>query len=453
MTLRISLLFGLTCFAAAGVADAAPDVALVTANTGRSAFAQPFAFIEDDALTNFRSGANLFRLPWFADENGGQARFGGLGPLSNRFSCLGCHIGNGRGETSTGEADVMRSALVRLSILGADANGAPLPEPSYGDQLQPTGIYGVLGEGEASIRWHELEETLADGTRISLRRPELVLSRLHYGPVSPETMTSVRMSPGVFGLGLLAAVPDEELILHADPNDENRDGIRGRLNHVWNAESGRTEIGRFGLKANQPTLRQQIAAALISDMGITSRIFRQQNCTPAEDACLRAPSGRAPDIGDDDLATLVSYVEALAPPAPRPGDKISERGAELFDRSGCSSCHLPSLRTGAGGAFPQAANRIINPYTDLLLHDMGEGLADGRLDFEASGRDWRTAPLWGIGLAGAAIEQPSYLHDGRARNLSEAILWHGGEAVRARNAFAALGETDRNAIVAFLGSL
>jgi CxxC motif-containing protein (DUF1111 family) len=347
----------------------------------------------------------------------------------------------------------MRSALVRLSVPGMQTNGAPIPEPTYGDQLQPTGIYGVQGEGQASIRWLEREETLADGTRVSLRKPELVLSLLRYGPIAGDTMTSVRMSPGVFGLGLLAAVPDGELMALADPEDKNRDGVRGRVNHVWNTETARREIGRFGLKANQPTLRQQVAAALIGDMGITSTLFIEQNCTASEEACTRASSSRNPEIADDDLATLVSYVEAIAPPAQRAGDSVSRQGEQLFRQIGCASCHVPSLTTGANGPLPQAANRTIHPYTDLLLHDMGEGLADGRPDYEASGRDWRTAPLWGIGLAGTVLDKPTYLHDGRARTLAEAILWHGGEAARARDAFAALNAANRNAILVFLNSL
>jgi CxxC motif-containing protein (DUF1111 family) len=447
-----TLLSGLSSLAAAGVVIAASNDDLVTANTGPKAFAQPFAFIEGEALAKFRSGADLFGLPWFAQSEA-QGRFGGLGPLSNRFSCAGCHIGNGRGETSANEADVMRSTLVRLSVPGTGEGGAPLPEPTYGDQLQPTGIYGVLGEGEASIRWHELEHGLGDGARVSLRRPELVLSRLHYGPVASGTMTSIRMAPAVFGMGLLAAVPDEELMALADPDDADHDGIRGRLNHVWNVQLGRVDIGRFGLKANQPTLRQQVAAALIGDMGITSRLFMQQNCTQAEEACARAPSGRAPEIDDDDLATLVAYVAGIAPPARRGAGTASQRGEDLFRHIGCASCHRPNLTTGADGSVPQASRRMIHPYTDLLLHDMGEVLSDGRPDYEASGRDWRTAPLWGIGLARALLEQPTYLHDGRARTLMEAILWHGGEAARARNAYAALNDADRNAILAFLNSL
>jgi CxxC motif-containing protein (DUF1111 family) len=451
MMQRAALVFALGGFAVTGAYAASTDE-LTTANTAPAAFVQPFAFLDGDALAKFRVGTDLFRLPWLAQSEA-QGRFGGLGPLSNRFSCAGCHIGNGRGETSRSEADVMRSTLVRLSVPGTDARGAPTPEPTYGEQLQPTGISGVLGEGEASIRWHETAYTLADGTKISLRRPELVFSRLHYGPMSLRAMTSIRMSPGIFGLGLLAAIPDEELMALADPDDANRDGVRGRLNHVWNPETQRMDIGRFGLKANQPNLRQQVAAALIGDMGITSPYFRAQNCSPAEDACARAPSAREPEINHYDFANLAFYVEALAPPVRRTGDNLSKRGEELFGTIGCTSCHVPSVNTGADTAFPQVSNRTIHPYTDLLLHDMGEGLADGRPDFEASGRDWRTAPLWGIGLAGAVLDQSTYLHDGRARNLTEAILWHGGEAARARDAYAALNQMDRNAVAAFLKSL
>jgi CxxC motif-containing protein (DUF1111 family) len=266
-------------------------------------------------------------------------------------------------------------------------------------------------------------------------------------------MTSVRMTPGVFGLGLLAAVPDQELMALADPDDRNHDGVRGRLNHVWNWEAGRPTDGRFGLKANQPTLRQQVAAALIGDMGITSRIFTQQNCTQAEEDCRRAPSSPYPEIQDDDLTTLVDYVAEISPPARRNANASAPRGEALFEHIGCNACHLPALTTGSFPNLPRISNREIHPYTDMLLHDMGEGLADGRPDFEASGRDWRTAPLWGIGLAPIVLEHATYLHDGRARSLNEAILWHGGEAMHARDAFASLAPGDRDAVIAFLNSL
>ncbi len=451
---RTALSLGIVCLAASGLAIAASDTDVAVENSGRAAFQQPMPFLDSAAVERFRAGAAIFRQPWLVAPSDDDSRFDGLGPLSNRLSCVGCHIGNGRGEPSAGETDVMRSMLVRLSVRGRTAEGAPLPEPAYGDQLQPDGVTGVPGEGSASIRWHESAQTLTDGAHISLRRPELVLRELHYGPLAPDTMTSLRMAPAIFGLGLLEAVPEAELIALADPNDENHDGVRGRLNRVWDAAAGRMAIGRFGLKANQPNLRQQVAAALIGDMGITSHLFREQNCTAAERACAQAPTGGDPEISDADFATLAGYIEAVAPPAPRQSDdRAVKDGEALFRTIGCAACHVPSLTTGENPQFPGAAYKVIHPYTDLLLHDMGEGLADGRPDFEASGRDWRTAPLWGIGLAGAVAAHPAYLHDGRARGLDEAILWHGGEAQRSRESFAALSAANRQAVIAFLNHL
>jgi len=308
----------------------------------------------------------------------------------------------------------------------------------------------VLGEGEASVRWLDETRTFPNSTRVSLRRPQLVLSHLHYGPMAQGTMTSLRISPAIIGLGLLAAVQDDTLRVLADPQDLNHDGIRGRLNHVWDWEANQTAVGRFGLKANQPNLRQEVAAALIGDMGITSKVFPQQNCTAIEEDCARVPASQRPEIGDDDLATLVDYVGAIAPPSRRPAGSQEAHGEILFNKIGCAGCHMPTLTAGPVANAPQAAGVDIHPYTDTLLHDMGEDLADGGPDFEANGRDWRTAPLWGIGLAPVVVEHPTYLHDGRARDLCEAILWHGGEAANARDAFARLDVTDREAVIAFL---
>ena len=398
MMQRVALVFALGGFAVAGAYAASTDE-LTTANTAPAAFVQPFAFLDGDALAKFRVGTDLFRLPWLAQTEA-QGRFGGLGPLSNRFSCAGCHIGNGRGETSRSEADVMRSTLVRLSVPGTDA--------TWRADARTNLRRAACSQPASPACWAKERRVSAGTKRRTLwpteRRcrcggPNLCSAACIMDRCQRRAMTSIRMSPGIFGLGLLAAIPDEELMALADPDDANRDGVRGRLNHVWNAETQRMDIGRFGLKANQPNLRQQVAAALIGDMGITSPHFRAQNCSPAEDACARAPSAREPEINQYDFANLAFYVEALAPPVRRTGDNLSKRGEELFGTIGCTSCHVPSLNTGADTAFPQFANRTIHPYTDLLLHDMGEGLADGRPDFDASGRDWRSAPLWGIGLA------------------------------------------------------
>ncbi|HEY4266292.1 MAG TPA: di-heme oxidoredictase family protein [Micropepsaceae bacterium] len=453
MIRRNVLTLGIFCLAAGGLANAAADTDVTVENRGRAAFQQPMPFLDSAGVERFRAGASIFRQPWLVAPSDEQPRFDGLGPLSNRLSCAGCHIGNGRGETSAGENDVLRSSLVRLSVPGKAAMGAPAPEPVYGDQLQPIGIQGVPSEGDATIGWHETEQTLDDGTRISLRRPELIFKNLHYGPFAQGTMTSVRMAPAIFGLGLLEAVPEAELKGLADPSDANHDGVRGRLNRVWDVASGRIAIGRFGLKDNQPNLGQQVAAALIGDMGITSHLFREQNCTVAEKTCAGAAKGGDPEISDADFATLVFSIEALAPPAPKPAGAAAKDGQALFQNIGCAACHVPSLTTGDSPQFPQAAHKTIHPYTDLLLHDMGEDLSDGRPDFDASGRDWRTTPLWGFGLASTVVTHPAFLHDGRARDVTEAILWHGGEAQHARDRFASLSATDRKAIVEFLQTL
>lgn len=449
---RAALPFGAICLAA-GVAYGASGDDLTTISSDNAAFTQPFPFLRDQALAKFRDGEAIFRQRWQVGSSEDESRFVGLGPLWNHISCAGCHAGNGRGEPSASETDPMRSSLVRLSVPGRTPQGAPLPEPTYGDQLEPIGAPGVTGEGEAAVRWQETVRMLGDGVAVSLRRPELVLHDLHYGPLAPGTMTSVRMAPANFGLGLLASVPDAELIALAERENSNRDGIRGRLNHVWDAAAKHMAVGRFGLKANQPNLAQQTAGALNGDMGITSILFPKQNCTPAEKACADAPDSGTPEISNRDFATLVAYVEAIAPPARRALSLEGRTGQSLFDRIGCASCHAPSLTTGDNAQFPQAARKVIHPYTDLLLHDMGEDLADGRPDFEASGRDWRTAPLWGVGLAGTTTSRPFYLHDGRARSLTEAILWHGGEAQKAREAFSTLSATEREAVIEFLNSL
>ena len=447
------LLLGILAVGAASIAEAALTDDLSVANSGRAAFAHPLPFLTGSALERFLVGGAIFAQPWAPGAPGDESRFVGLGPLANNLSCIGCHIGHGRGEPSANENDVMQSTLVRLSVPGAVPMAGSAPDPTYGDQIQPHGISNVPGEMDPSIRWHEETQTLGDGTRVSLRHPELVLRNFHYGPLAQGTMMSVRMSPAVFGLGLLAAVPEADLIVNSDPNDENDDGIRGRVNHVWDAEIGRSVVGRFGLKANQPTLKQQVAGALIGDMGITSRLFMNQNCTAAEVACKRTASSTAPEISDADFAALVDYMNTLAPPARRPGNETTRLGEGLFEEWQCAACHFPAMRTGPLPGFPEVAGRTIHPYTDLLLHDMGEGLADGRPDYEASGRDWRTTPLWGIGLVPMVTAHPTYLHDGRARNLTEAILWHGGEAESARGFFADASAKDREALLAFLNSL
>jgi len=423
-------------------------------NRGRDAFSRPFPALDPAGRAAFQTGRALFQQVWTVGPSEVRPDLDGLGPLFNRQSCVACHAKNGRGEPPEGDGDAMRSSLLRLSVPGGPPGSAPRPHPAYGDQFNPDGIPGVPGEGKATLVWSEQPERLADGTVIPLRAPALRLSGLAYGPIDPGTLTSVRMAPPLVGLGLLEAVPEAALLALADPDDRDGDGVRGRPNLVWDAARGGFAIGRFGLKANQPSLRQQNAGAFDGDLGLTSSLFPDHGCTPVQAACRTAASKPAPELSDEQLDAVTLYTRALAVPARRGADDPLVRiGEGLFAAAGCAACHTPTLRAGPLPDLPGSAERDIHPYTDLLLHDLGEGLADGRPDFQATGRQWRTPPLWGLGLTAVVTDHPTYLHDGRARTVLEAILWHGGEAEPAREAVRRMPSLNRTALLAFLNSL
>ncbi|MDD4882107.1 MAG: di-heme oxidoredictase family protein, partial [Gallionellaceae bacterium] len=327
----------------------------------------------------------------------------------------------------------------------------PLPHPVYGGQFNEEGIPGVPGEGRAETAWSETEVTLAGGEVVRLRQPAFSFSELAYGPLDP-VLVSARIGQPVFGMGLLDAVSAEELDRMAA--EAKPDGVTGRVNRVWDAAAGRAVAGRLGYKANMANLRQQIAGAMLGDLGITSPLFGEQNCSPVQAECRQAPDGGHPELTAEQLDDLEFYLAHLAVPQRRNADDPQVgQGERLFAASGCTACHRPLVVTGEHPKYPRLAQRAIAPYSDLLVHDLGEGLADHRPDFLANGREWRTAPLWGIGLAGLIGERVGYLHDGRARNLLEAVLWHGGEAAPAQARFTALTPAERAAVLAFLGSL
>ncbi len=411
-----------------------------SARADREAFAQPLPGLNDEMrLERFFRGRGLFRQAWVIAPSRDEA-VDGLGPLYNRLTCIACHPRNGRGLAPADENAVMRTMLVRLSRPGQDAHGGPRPHPAYGDQLNEQGIPGVRGEGRARIRWEERSLRFADGETASLRQPHLLFSELGYGPLG-DVRTSARVGSPVFGLGLLEQVSAEELQRMAD--EPKADGVRGRVNQVWSVQRQRLEPGRFGLKANQPDLLQQIASALHGDLGITSPLYPEENCAPQQRDCQLAVNGGAPEVDAMQLSELQFYLANLAAPARRDRDQVLG-GERLFAEAGCGACHRPQLRAG---------EQVVEAYTDLLLHDMGDGLADGREDFLASGREWRTPPLWGVGLIERINPGAGYLHDGRARTLTEALLWHGGEAQVARERFVAMAREERQALLAFLQSL
>ena len=424
-----------------------------------NAFSMPAANLAPSRRLDFAVGNSFFRNPWVVAPATTTAR-DGLGPLFNTNACQNCHIKDGRGHPPAAGATSAASLLVRLS-LPHDAAQAELierlgviPEPTYGAQLQDMANPGVAPEGKVRLSYTSVPVTFADGTLVELRQPELQISQLGYGALHPDTRFSARVAPPMIGLGLLEAIAEADILANADPEDVDGDGISGRPNRVWDRQLQRSVLGRFGWKAGQPNLNQQNAEAFAGDMGLTSALVAQDNCSAVQADCLAAPHGGEPEVSDNILASVLFYSRNLGVPARRDVDSPAVlAGKNLFHQAGCQQCHTPSFTTAADAAEPELASQTIRPYTDLLLHDMGEGLADGREEFLASGREWRTPPLWGIGLTETVSGHTQYLHDGRARNLLEAILWHGGEAEAAKRQVLTFDAEERAALLAFLNSL
>lgn len=425
----------------------------------QNAFSLPSANLSPSRRLDFSVGNSFFRNPWVTAPSTTTAR-DGLGPLFNTNACQNCHIKDGRGHPPAADAQSAASMLVRLSIPAGSEHAAiikrlgVLAEPSYGAQLQDMANPGTAPEGKVRVSYRTQQLSFTDGQQVELRKPSLEISQLGYGALHPATLFSARIAPPMIGLGLLEAIPEAVILANADPDDRNGDGISGRPNRVWDREQQRSVLGRFGWKAGQPTLNQQNAEAFAGDMGLTSSLVDQDNCTQSQPDCRTAPHGGEPEVSDTILASVLFYTRNLGVPARREVDAPQVlAGKGLFHQAGCQGCHTPQFTTAADAAEPELANQSIRPYTDLLLHDMGEGLADNRPEFLASGREWRTPPLWGIGLSEAVNGHTQFLHDGRARNLLEAILWHGGEAETAKQQVLTFNADERAALLAFLNSL
>ena len=422
-------------------------------STNRNSFALAAANLNSQERLTFEIGDSFFTQNWVTAPASTEAR-DGLGPTFNAQSCSSCHTLDGRAQPPADNDDPERGLLFRLSIPGiAPVTGGPLPDPVYGGQLQDRAILTVPPEGRFLIDYREVPGTYEDGTPYSLLKPEYSFADLAFGPTHPDLLFSPRIAPAVFGGGLLEAISEADILAAADPDDANGDGISGRANMVWSVRAGDTRMGRFGWKANVPTLEQQIAGAFHGDIGITSPLFESENCPTPQADCREALNGGAPEIPGERLAKVVFYNQTLGVPAMRDVDEPQVReGARLFLKAGCAACHTPSHTTGEH-PVPALTGQTIFPYTDLLLHDMGEGLADGRPDFLANGREWRTPPLWGIGLIENVNNHTRLLHDGRARDIAEAILWHDGEGLAAREEFRKMSREEREAVIRFLESL
>jgi CxxC motif-containing protein (DUF1111 family) len=441
--------------------------ATVRAITTADAFSQHSANMPFEREMDFKLGNALFRKTWVAAPASTLAS-DGLGPLYNARGCQDCHLKDGRGHTPA-DADASRvSMFLRLSIPGGPSPEgiadwiATSPDPTYGGQLQDLAAPGHPTEGRMDISWSETLITLADSTEVTLRSPTYTFADPAYGPPSPDILLSPRVAPPMIGLGLLEAIPAADILALADPEDTNNDGISGRPQIVPSAEFGTPMLGRFGLKAGAPTVREQSAGAFAGDMGLSTPLHPDPwgDCSKGQPTCIDAPHGQEVGVRDglevdgESLDLVTFYSRNLGVPERRNIDDPQVlKGKEVFYSTGCQSCHTPKHVTNRLDGQPEQSFQLIWPYTDLLLHDMGPGLADNRPEGRATGREWKTAPLWGIGLSPQVSGHTEYLHDGRARSLLEAILWHGGEAQSQRDTVAAMRTEDREALLAFLGSL
>lgn len=389
----------------------------------------------------------------------------GLGPLFNANACIFCHPNEGRGHLPQG-AETPEAIFLRVSLPGTSTvTGGVIPFPGMNDQMQNHAITGVPIEAQLTISYDEEAGTYADGEEYSLRVPTYEVSDLAT-PVSTATLAkmliSPRLAPPIVNRGLLEAIPEADILAQQDIEDVDGDGISGKANMVWNAATKTTVLGRIGLKANNPNLNQQNAGAYRGDMGVTNPYFPVNSSDgQVQDDGLDDD----PELDQDTLDQVNYYTKTFGVPAPRGvGTSTVEQGRALFIEYNCTGCHVERWVTGphpddgyTNGDndydLSMLANQVIFPYTDLLLHDMGAGLADGRPDFLADGNEWRTPPLWGIGLTEIISGKWELLHDGRARSLEEAILWHDGEAKDAKERFRTASKADREALISFLKSL
>jgi CxxC motif-containing protein (DUF1111 family) len=452
----VALAAALVMIAGAARADDPPPIGAKLGGAGSRAatahfFALPAANLPAAELPRFFEGQRLFNIA-FVKAPSPVKELAGLGPTFNRPSCGACHVRNGRGQPPAGPDDALMQMVVRLGLVNPRRGVFGLPDPNYGIQLNDRAIEGVPAEGSAEITWEEVEGRYADGDAYRLRRPRVGFKALAFGPLGRETARSLRIAPQIVGQGLLDAVPESDVRRLAEANRDQPDGVRGVARAV---PAGRSPaLGRFGWRAEQSSVRAQIAAAFLNDMGLTTSHRPEKNCPPVQTACRAADPGARPNVSDDTLDTITFYVSTLAVPERRDAEKPEVvRGEKVFAAMGCAACHRMTMKTGAHPAIPLLSDQTIHPFTDLLLHDMGDGLADGLHEGDVSGRMWRTAPLWGIGLVPVVNGHENYLHDGRARGLAEAILWHGGEAEKAKERFRVLRKDDRDALIAFLRSL
>ncbi|WP_316858492.1 di-heme oxidoredictase family protein [uncultured Cohaesibacter sp.] len=441
--------------------------ATITPKRAEDAFRLPSGNMAFDRKLDFELGNAMFEKLWVSSPSSTRAS-DGLGPLYNARSCARCHIRDGRGHPPEPGDDKAVSMFLRIGIplrerqseTGIPGYHTVDPDPVYGRQLQDFSLVGLASEYRLAIDYEEIPVALSGNEKAFLQKPTYRAENLGYGPLHEDTVISPRLAPQMIGLGLLEAIPATDILVHEDPEDLDGDGISGRANMVWSESYGLPMLGRFGLKAGKATIKDQSASAFFTDIGISTSLFGDPwgDCTKAQSDCRSMPHGdgdvRQFEVDDTGLALVTFYSRNLGVPERRDVDDPQvRRGKALFHDIGCAGCHRPNYVTHRLNNQPEQSFQLIWPYTDLLLHDMGEGLADQLPEARATGGEWRTPPLWGIGLTKAVSGHTRFLHDGRARSLLEAILWHGGEASKPRDAVVSMAPEDRAALVRFLESL
>ena len=457
-----------TDFSKAEAYEALPAGALThTKNLNQNAFSHASANMSFERELDFKIGNAFFRRIWVSSPASTNAS-DGLGPLFNARACQRCHIKDGRGHAPNSADDNAVSMLMRLSIPkseGVSDKSLTIGDPVYGGQLQDFSVAGINSEGQIAIEYTEIPVPLNGGEVVNLRKPRYQINNLMYGDLHKDIMLSPRVAPQMIGLGLLEAISADDILSQEDVDDANGDGISGKANKVWSPSQQKMMLGRFGLKAGQATLTDQNQAAFNGDLGLSTptQTNAYGDCTEAQRDCLRMPHGKDPQAGEgvEDLEVseqvveqVLHYTRNLAVPARRnESDPQVLAGKQLFYQSNCIACHTPKFITPRETAAVEQSRQLIWPYTDMLLHDMGKGLADNSPEGLANGQEWRTPPLWGIGLTPLVNDHSQYLHDGRARSLLEAILWHGGEAEQSKQKVVTMTPIERSQLIKFIESL
>ena len=425
--------------------------AMSTTDFGVYSFEHEFSKLSNSEKADFFIGNSFFKQSWVTSPASTTAR-DGLGPFFNARSCSSCHPNDGRGRPPRFEGELQQGLLFRL-YNGNDQWGGPLPDAIYGGQLQDQSILGVGVEGTMQISYELILGQFADGKPYTLEYPKYTISNLLHGALDANTQISARVGQQLIGLGLLDALSEQSILANQDIYDANNDGISGKANYVWSVEDNKIMLGKFGWKANQPTLKQQASGAFNGDLGITSTLFPNENCNPWQD-CSSLANGGAPEISDEHIRQQVIYLASLTVPIRRNfKDQEVLEGKQIFSKIQCVSCHKDNFTTEQSKLLSGLSSQRIRPYTDLLLHDMGDSLSDKSKEYLAEGNEWRTPPLWGVGLLKTVNGHQNLLHDGRAKNIEEAILWHGGEATKSRDTYKKLTEADRKRLIKFIESL